>query len=253
MTINSCKKKILAWDEFDKNFYVLENNINTKIEDLLFIEKQKQILLENTILFAEGMPSNNGLLWGARGTGKSSLIYSVFNYAKEKYNIALLEIKRNQLIYINSILRQLNNIDQKIIIFFDDFSFAADSHDFIIFKNILDGAVSKNLNFLFYTTSNFRSIIQHNNKSDMDMIEQQEALDNETALSDRFGIWLGFEKFSNDQYMQIVYYYCTKLNIKIDKKILTKKAIQWSLNRGSKSGREAYYFIKSLYNDKIKI
>ena len=145
MTINPFKKIILAWDELDKNFYVLENNINIKIEDLLFIDKQKQILLENTILFAEGMPSNNGLLWGAKGTGKSSLVYSIFNYIKEKYNIALLEIKRNQLRYINSILRQLNNVDQKIIIFFDDF---------IIFKNILDGAFSKNLNFLFYTTSN---------------------------------------------------------------------------------------------------
>ena len=97
MTINSFKKKILAWDEFDKNVYVLENSINTKIEDLLFIEKQKQILLENSILFAEGMPFNNGLLWGARGTGKSSLIYSVFNCIKKKYNIALLEIKRNQI------------------------------------------------------------------------------------------------------------------------------------------------------------
>ena len=125
MNMNSFKKKILAWDEFDKNFYVLENSINTKIEDLLFIEKQKQILLENTILFAEGMPFNNGLLWGARGTGKSSLIYSVFNYVIENYNIALLEIKRNQLKYIHSILRQINNIDQKIIIFFDDFSFSA--------------------------------------------------------------------------------------------------------------------------------
>ena len=130
------------------------------------------------------MPSNNGLLWGARGTGKSSLIFSVFNYIKEEYDIALLEIKRNQLKYINSIFRQLNIIEQKIIIIFDDFSFAANSDDFIIFKNILDGAVSKNLNFLFYTTSNFKSIIQHNNKSNMDMIEQQEALDNETALSD---------------------------------------------------------------------
>ena len=130
------------------------------------------------------MPSNNGLLWGARGTGKSSLIFSVFNYIKEEYDIALLEIKRNQLKYINSIFRHLTIIEQKIIIIFDDFSFAANSDDFIIFKNILDGAVSKNLNFLFYTTSNFRSIIQHNNKSNMEMIEQQEALDNETALSD---------------------------------------------------------------------
>ncbi len=251
MTINSFKKKILAWDEFDKNFYELENSINIKIEDLLFIEKQKQILLENTILFARGMPCNNSLLWGARGTGKSSLIFSVFNYVKEKYDIALLEIKRNQLKYISSILRQLNNIDQKIIIFLDDFSFAANSDDLIIFKNILDGAVSRKLNFLFYTTSNFRSIIQHNNKSNMDMIEQQEALDNETALSDRFGIWLGFERFTNNQYLEIVNHYCLKFNIKNEKNFVTSKALQWSLNRGAKSGREAYHFVKSLHNKKI--
>ena len=197
------------------------------------------------------MPSNNALLWGARGTGKSSLIFSVFNYIKEKYNIALLEIKRNQLKYINSNFRQLNSIDKKIIIFFDDFSFASDSDEFIIFKNILDGAVSRNLNFLFYTTSNFRSIIQHNNKSNMNMIEQQEALDNETALSDRFGIWLGFEKFTNNQYLEIVNYYCLKFNIKNDKDLLTNKALSWSLNRGAKSGREAYHFVKSLHNKKI--
>ena len=197
------------------------------------------------------MPSNNGLLWGARGTGKSSLIFSVFNYIKEEYDIALLEIKRNQLKYINSIFRQLTIIEQKIIIIFDDFSFAANSDDFIIFKNILDGAVSKNLNFLFYTTSNFKSIIQHNNKSNMDMIEQQEALDNETALSDRFGIWLGFEKFTNNQYLEIVNYYCLKFNIKNDKDLLTRRALQWSLNRGTKSGREAYHFVKSLHNKKI--
>ena len=197
------------------------------------------------------MPSNNGLLQGARGTGKSSLIFSVFNYIKEEYDIALLEIKRNQLKYINSIFRHLTIIEQKIIIIFDDFSFAANSDDFIIFKNILDEAVSKNLNFLFYTTSNFKSIIQHNNKSNMDMIEQQEALDNETALSDRFGIWLGFEKFTNNQYLEIVNYYCLKFNIKNDKDLLTRRALQWSLNRGTKSGREAYHFVKSLHNKKI--
>ena len=94
------------------------------------------------------MPSNNGLLWGARGTGKSSLILSIFNHVKEKYDIALLEIKINQLQYINYILRQLNNFNEKIIIFFDDFSFASNSDDFIIFKNILDGAISRNFNYL---------------------------------------------------------------------------------------------------------
>ena len=148
-------------------------------------------------------------------------------------------------------MRQINNIDQKIIIFFDDFSFSANSDDFIIFKNILDGLASKNLNFLFYITSNFRIIIQYNNKSNMDMIEQQEALDNETALSDRFGIWLGFEKFTNNQYLEIVNYYCLKFNISNDKNFINNKALQWSLNRGAKSGREAYHFVKSLHNKKI--
>ena len=83
------------------------------------------------------------------------------------------------------------------------------------------------------------------------MIEQQEALDNETALSDRFGIWLGFEKFTNNQYLEIINYYCLKFNIKYEKNIITSKALQWSLNRGSKSGREAYHFVKSLHNKKI--
>ena len=251
MTISSFKKKILAWDEFDKNFYIVQNNINIKIEDLLFIEKQKKILLENTILFTKGKPSNNVLLWGARGTGKSSLILSIFNYVKEKNDIAILEIKKNQIKYINTIFRQLDKVDQKIIIFFDDLCFSTRSEDFITFKNILDGTVSKNLNYLFYATSNYRSMIQYNNKLNMDMIEQQEALDSETALSDRFGIWLGFEKFTDNQYLQIVNYYCLKFNIKNDKSITSKKALQWSLNRGSKSGREAYYYVKSLHNKKI--
>ena len=82
------------------------------------------------------------------------------------------------------------------------------------------------------------------------MIEQQEALDNETALSDRFGIWLGFEKFTNNQYLEIVNY-CLKFNISNDINFINNKALQWSLNRGAKSGREAYHFVKSLHNKKI--
>ena len=252
MKTKSFKKKLLAWDEIEKDFYVLKNNINIKIADLIFIQKQKQILLENTFLFANGKPSINALLWGARGTGKSSLVFSIFNYIKEIYEISLLEIKRNQIKYINSIFRQLDKINQKTIIFFDDFSFTSNSEDFITFKNFLDGPVSKNFNYLFYATSNFRSIIQYNNNNiNMDLIERQEALDNETALSDRFGIWLGFEKFTNSQYLEIVNYYCLKFKIKYDKNSIDKKALQWSLNRGSKSGREAYFFVKSLYNKKI--
>ena len=250
MNIDNFKKKILAWDEYEKNFYLIKNNINVNIKDLLFIEKQKNILLKNTILFAEGKPCNYGLLWGARGTGKSSLIFTIFNYLIKNYDISLLEIKRNQIKFINSILRKLDDKNEKFIIFFDDFSFNAESQDFMIFKSILDGTLSKNPNYLYYATSNFRSFIQNRNYNliNSSMLEKQEIIDNETALSDRFGIWLGFDKFTDDQYLNVVKNYCIKHNINEAIHIINKKALQWSLNRGSKSGREAYNFVKSLYN-----
>ena len=253
MEINNLKKKILAWDEYEKEFFFIENNINININDLLFIEKQKKILLKNTILFAEGRPFNYGLLWGSRGTGKSSLVFSIFNYLIKNHDISLLEIKRNQIKFISSILRKLNDINQKFIIFFDDFSFASESEDFMIFKNILDGTLSKNSNYLYYATSNFRSLIQNSNyyKVDPSILQQQEITDNETALSDRFGIWLGFEMFTVEQYLNVVKNYLIKHNIRDDIHMINKKALQWSLNRGSKSGREAYYFVKSLYNKAI--
>ncbi|MAH89292.1 MAG: hypothetical protein CMJ06_04540 [Pelagibacterales bacterium] len=253
MTINNFKKKIFAWDEYEKKFYFIKNNLNINIDELLFIEGQKKILLQNTILFAKGMPYNYGLLWGARGTGKSSLIFTIFNYLIKNHNISLLEIKRNQIKFITSILRKLDNINQKFIIFFDDFSFNSESEDFIIFKNILDGALSKNTKYLYYATSNFRSFIQNKNynQTNLSMLQKQEVSDNETALSDRFGIWLGFEKFTDDQYLNIVKNYCIKHNINNANHLINKKALQWSLNRGSKSGREAYYFVKSLFNQAI--
>ena len=250
MTINNFKKKILAWDEYEKNFYFIKNNINININDLLFIEKQKNILLKNTILFAEGSPCNYGLLWGARGTGKSSLIFTIFNNLIKNYDISLLEIKRNQIKFISSILRKLNDVNQKFIIFFDDFSFTSESEDFMVFKNILDGTLSKNSNYLYYATSNFRSFIQYsyNDQINTSKLQQQEVTDNETALSDRFGIWLGFEQFTDEQYLKVIKNYCIKLKINDAIHIINKKALQWSLNRGSRSGREAYYFVKSLYN-----
>ena len=159
-------------------------------------------------------------------------------------------------------LRQIikkNQIDGYIISKNDEFfgEYTPDDKDRLKFISNFSGSfgfalVLKNMNYLFYVTSNFRSLIQYNdNKLNMDLIEQKEALDNETALSDRFGIWLGFEKFNNNQYLKIVSYYCKKLNIKYDASIIEKKALQWSLNRGSKSGREAYFFVKSLHNEKI--
>lgn len=252
MTIKSFKNSIFAWDEYENKFYKVINSKNLRINDLHYITKQKEVLLKNTILFVEGKLSNNALLWGARGTGKSSLVLAVFNEVLKNYNVALLEIKRNQIKYLSSILRRLNNFDEKFIIFCDDFSFKKSNKDFIYFKNVLDGSVSKSNNLIYYITSNFRNVIKSDQiNQNMNLLLRQEIIDDETALSDRFGLWLGFERFTDEQYLSIVKSYINKYKINITVSLLQEKALQWSLFRGSKSGREAYNFAKSLLNEKM--
>ena len=252
MPIKSFKNKIISWDEYENKFFEIKNNNNIEMSDLYYIEKQKESLLQNTILFAQGKLCNNVLLWGARGTGKSSLVLAVFNKVIINYEISLLEIKKNQIRYLSSILRKLSNTKTRYIIFCDDFSFSSKSEDFIIFKNILDGTVSKDTNFIYFVTSNFRSIIKNdNNSEETNIINQQEVIDDETALSDRFGMWLGFQKFNEEQYLSIIKKYYEKFNLTYNLSFIEKKAIQWSLNRGSKSGREAFHFVKSLVNNKL--
>tara|TARA_E500000178_G_scaffold350828_1_gene410566 strand:- start:1050 stop:1808 length:759 start_codon:yes stop_codon:yes gene_type:complete len=252
MIIKSFKKSVIAWDDYERSFYQLNNESFFKPCNLLHILKQKEILYENTVLFAKGLLSNNVLLWGSRGTGKSSLIHTVFNEIIKDHNISLLELRKNQVKYLSTILRKISDPKQKFIIFCDDFSFSTENEDFILFKNILDGTVSKNNNLIYYVTSNFRNILKNNSKDNkVSMLEKNELVDDETALSDRFGIWLGFSKFSETQYLDIIKSYCKHYNINIDAVLLKKKAIQWSLNRGSRSGREAHYFVKSLINNKM--
>ena len=104
---------------------------------------------------------------------------------------------------MSTILRKISDPKQKFIIFCDDFSFSTENEDFILFKNILDGTVSKNNNLIYYVTSNFRNILKNNSKDNkVSMLEKNELVDDETALSDRFGIWLGFSKFSETQYLK---------------------------------------------------
>ena len=119
------ENKLLAWDELEKNFYRIKCSNLIKFDDLLHINRQKEILFDNTKLFCAGKPSNNALLWGARGTGKSSLVLSVFKEITKKYNLSILEVKTNQIKILESILRKLNIFNNKFIIFCDDFSFSA--------------------------------------------------------------------------------------------------------------------------------
>ena len=239
---------ILEWDHVDNKFYIIKSDTLNNLETLYNIEKQKKILFKNTMLFATGKPSSNVLLWGARGTGKSSLVLAVFKAICSTTKLSLLEIKTNQIKYLSLIIRNLNNTNRKFILFCDDFSFTSNNEDFILFKNILDGSVSKNKNIIYYVTSNYRSIIKESNTySSETLLGKQEKIEDEAALSDRFGLWLGFETFNEEEYLKIVDKYCNLYNIKLKKDAIQKKAIQWSISRGSKSGREALNFVKSLF------
>ena len=239
---------ILEWDSIENKFYKIENNISNELQNLCHVEKQKNILFKNTILFLQGKLSNNVLLWGARGTGKSSLVLNVYKTVLNTEKISLLEIKTDQIKYLSIIIRKLNKTNRKFILFCDDFSFTSNNKDFILFKNILDGSVSKNKNILYYVTSNYRNIIKESTPHSTDsLLRRQEKIEDETALSDRFGLWLGFETFNEIKYLKVVETYCELYNIKMKKDVLKKRALQWALSRGSRSGREALNFVKSLF------
>ena len=239
---------IIEWDNIENKFYKIDNETHNYSFKLSHIDKQKNILLKNTMLFAAGKPSNNVLLWGARGTGKSSLVLNVYKTVLKTEKISLLEIKTNQIKYLGFIIRILSETNRKFILFCDDFSFTSNNEDFILFKNILDGSVSKNKNIIYYVTSNYRNIIKGSYSYQSDtMLRKQEKIEDETALSDRFGLWLGFERFNEEKYLDVVVKYCDLYDLKIEKNFLKKRALQWSLSRGSRSGREALNFVKSLF------
>ena len=239
---------IIEWDNIENKFYKIDNETYKDSFKLSHIDKQKNILLKNTMLFASGKPSNNVLLWGARGTGKSSLVLNVYKTVLKTKRVSLLEIKTNQIKYLSFIVRTLSETNRKFILFCDDFSFTSNSEDFTLFKNILDGSVSKNKNILYYVTSNYRNIIKENYSYQSDsMLKKQEKTEAETSLSDRFGLWLGFETFNEEKYLDVVIKYCDLYKLKIERNSLKKRALQWSLSRGSRSGREALNFVKSLF------
>ncbi len=235
---------LLEWSNEESQFFKLKKRKSDKSTNLLFLENFANILKKNTLQFLNGKPANSVLLWGARGTGKSSLVMSIFNELSEKFSFSMIEIKFFQLQSLPKILRICEKEKNKIIIFCDDFSFQLNDEKFILFKNVLEGSLRQNSNILFYVTSNFRHLVKDYLNIDSNILHKKDVNENLVSLSDRFGIWMGFHSFSLEQYLKIVFSYANIYNIKIQKKIIRKKAIQWSIERGSYSGREAVNFIK---------
>ena len=241
------KSNAFIW-EADKNILRSLKKINAiELKLLQGIENQTNTLYENTINFSNGFHANNALLWGAKGGGKSSLIKSIFvDINKRNNNLKIIEINREDLETLPILLNYIRGYDKQFIIYCDDLSFDKNDTKFKSLKSILEGGIEgKPSNVIFYATSNIRHIISNhmseNNLSSA--ISPSDNLNETISLSDRFGLWIGFHNIDQKMYLKIVEKYLKfyRINNKnIDFKV---KALEWSKQRGSRSGRVAWQFV----------
>tara|TARA_B100000315_G_C14592033_1_gene596424 strand:- start:4 stop:861 length:858 start_codon:yes stop_codon:yes gene_type:complete len=215
------------------------------------IDQQIGILRDNTERFANGFPANNALLWGARGTGKSSLVKAIHAKINEnnKNTLALVEIHREDIPTLPRLLHVLAQTDRRCLLFCDDLSFEMEDATFKSLKAVLEGGIEgRPENIIFYATSNRRHLMPR------DMIENErstaihtaEAVEEKVSLSDRFGLWLGFHPVKQDTFFEIIDGYAKRYGLEMDQKQLHAEALEWSMTRGSRSGRVAWQFIQDL-------
>ena len=215
------------------------------------IDRSKDILLDNTRRFAKELPANNALLWGARGTGKSSLVKAVHAAVNEEIadKLALIEIHREDLTSLPKLLGVLRPQKRRCILFCDDLSFDAADASYKSLKAVLEGGIEgRPSNVLFYATSNRRHLMPRemidNERSTA--INPSEAVEEKVSLSDRFGLWIGFHNCDQETYFAIVQGYVDAIGITIDQAQLRAEANEWSVTRGARSGRVAWQFIQDL-------
>ncbi len=215
------------------------------------VERQKKILLDNTLRFARAFPANNAMLWGARGMGKSSLVKAAHAEANARApgSLVLVEIHREDIATLPDLLRQVRGQPRRCLIFCDDLSFEREDADYKALKSVLDGGIEgRPANVLFYATSNRRHLMPR------DMIENErstainpsEATEEKVSLSDRFGLWIGFHNCDQDTFFAMVEGYAGWFGLDLPPERLHAEAVEWSVTRGARSGRVAWQFIQDL-------
>lgn len=215
------------------------------------IERNKDILQDNTRRFAQGLPANNALLWGARGTGKSSLVKAVHAAVNldSKTPLKLIEIHREDLVTLPRLLNLLRGRPEKSVIFCDDLSFDNNDASYKSLKAVLEGGLEgRPSNVLFYATSNRRHLMPRDmiDNERSTAINPSEAVEEKVSLSDRFGLWLGFHNCDQETYFAIIDGYCRAFGLKFSAEEAHAQAIEWSMTRGARSGRVAWQFIQDL-------
>jgi predicted AAA+ superfamily ATPase len=215
------------------------------------VDHVKSILHENTDRFAQGFAANNVLLWGARGMGKSSLvkaIHAAINAARGT-TMKLVEVHREDIQTLPVLMDILKAADHRIILFCDDLSFDNDDTSYKSLKAALDGGVEgRPENVIFYATSNRRHLLPRTmiENEQSTAINPSEAVEEKVSLSDRFGLWLGFHKCSQDDYLAMADGYADYFELDIEREKLHFEALEWATTRGSRSGRVAWQYIQDL-------
>jgi predicted AAA+ superfamily ATPase len=222
------------------------------VELLKGVDQQRDTLLANTKQFANGLPANNALLWGARGMGKSSLVKSIHRAInKEKpHALALIEINRDDIPTLPALLRILRYSNRHFILFCDDLSFSADENIYKSLKAVLEGGLEgRPANVIFYATSNRRHLMPRDmiDNERSTAINPSEAVEEKVSLSDRFGLWLGFHSCDQETYLSMIDAYADWLKIPLHQRdTLHAEALEWSITRGARSGRVAWQFMQNL-------
>ena len=224
-----------------------------ELNDLKGIERQKEKVLQNTEQFLNGLPANDVLLTGSRGTGKSSIVRALLTEYAEQ-GLRLIEIERDDLSELPEIQKLIAERPEKFIVYCDDLAFNAEDENYRSLKSVLDGSLqSGSSNFIIYATSNRRHLLpefMHENTPvtrvdvpQYNELHPQEAIEEKISLSDRFGLWLSFYPMDQNLYLEIVQHYLSKAQISMDD-MVRAEALRWCQARGQRSGRAAYQFSK---------
>ncbi|MBS7695703.1 MULTISPECIES: ATP-binding protein [unclassified Chelatococcus] len=223
------------------------------------IDRVRDTLAENTERFARGLPANNALLWGARGMGKSSLVKAVHAETNKRLSdtgqstdasrLKLIEIHREDIESLPNLMGLIRDSHHRFIIFCDDLSFDTDDTSYKSLKAVLEGGIEgRPDNVVFYATSNRRHLLPRDmmDNERSTAINPGEAIEEKVSLSDRFGLWLGFHKCSQDEYLDMVFGYASHLGLSYDQAKLRAEALEWATTRGARSGRTAWQFVQDL-------
>ena len=242
-----------VWQAAAKRLEPVKRVNRVEMRLLKGIDRMRDTLLENTERFARGLPANNALLWGARGMGKSSLVKAVHAQVsagmKGKTGFKLVEIHREDIESLPALMAILRDAPHRFIVFCDDLSFEHEDTSYKSLKAVLEGGIEgRPDNAILYATSNRRHLLARDmmDNERATAINPGEAVEEKISLSDRFGLWLGFHRCSQDEYLAMVDGYVAHYGLKIDAEALRRDALEWSTTRGARSGRVAWQFVQDL-------